>query len=106
MCTLDDIEPNEILLPTAEVKEDYLDCTGDYCMSIDIHNVNIEDDTDINRRIEFVCRNELFHVICAQKKNAFFSNPNLGKSHCIIIFWQMRYVNVLKLKEIVIVSQL
>ncbi len=47
-----------------------------------------------------------FHVICAQKKNAFFSNPNLGKSHCIIIFWQMRYVNVLKLKEIVIVSQL
>ncbi len=41
MCTLDDIEPNEILLPTAEVKEDYLDCTGDYCMSIDIHNVII-----------------------------------------------------------------
>lgn len=79
MCTLDDIESNEFILPTTEVKEEHLDCTGDYCMSIEIHNVNIEDENELNRRIEFVCRNELFSCDLTSKGKCIFFKSKSGK---------------------------
>lgn len=79
MCALDDLEPNDFLTPTTKVKEEHLDCKGDYCMGIEIRNVKIEDETDLNRRIEAVCRNKLFSFDLTSKEKCIFFDSKSGR---------------------------
>ena len=55
MCTLDDIEPNEFLLPQVEVKETPLDYVCDFSIKIKLHAVESPLKYDFSKRLECVC---------------------------------------------------